>query len=311
MRPARPSPACTAPAHEHEIEHKLAHAPRLRRARAPLTPEVALSPRRSLHGVLQRHDVLSHVDGLSISNDGRVRREDMSPLDFRVCFSLKLVGEPISLTVFRRGVRLEVTTATERLPELIPSTWFARPSYVLVAGFVFVPMQLHDADDGASERLDQYISGLLAESGFAHSKPSDQVVILSGAALPHAVTLGYEEEDFERTPLLSVDGRQVRNLADVASFVESAAGPLVTFLFALDKEIVLPLAEGKAATVELMREFGIAAPWSADISAELKERRAAAAAAAAAAAPAAAAAAAPAPPAAGPDGEGGGALAAV
>jgi hypothetical protein len=115
-----------------------------------------------------------------------------------------------------------------------------------------------------------------------HTLPSDQVVILSGAALPHAVTLGYEEQDFERLPLLSVDGRQVRNLADVAAFVESAAGPLVTFLFALDKEIVLPLAEGRTATAELMREFGVAAPWSADISAALKERRAVAAAPAAA-----------------------------
>lgn len=43
--------------------------------------------------------MISSVDGLSISNDGRVRRDGMSPLDFRVVFSLKLVGESISLVV--------------------------------------------------------------------------------------------------------------------------------------------------------------------------------------------------------------------
>jgi hypothetical protein len=79
------------------------------------------------------------VDGLSISNDGRVRRDGMSPLDFRVMFSLKLVGEPISLVMcddvfslqaccntirsYRRSERIEIDAITERLPELIPSTW--------------------------------------------------------------------------------------------------------------------------------------------------------------------------------------------
>jgi hypothetical protein len=49
--------------------------------------------------LLQRNDVISCVDGLKISNDGRVRRDGMSPLDFRVVFSLKLVGESINLVV--------------------------------------------------------------------------------------------------------------------------------------------------------------------------------------------------------------------
>jgi hypothetical protein len=48
---------------------------------------------------LQRNDVISSVDGLKVSNDGRVRRDGMSPLDFRVMFSLKLVGESINLVV--------------------------------------------------------------------------------------------------------------------------------------------------------------------------------------------------------------------
>ena len=83
------------------------------------------------------------MDGLSISNDGRVRRDGMSPLDFRVMFSLKLAGERISLVMcddvfcaraccnavmcsFRRSERIEINAVTERLPELIPSTWSAK-----------------------------------------------------------------------------------------------------------------------------------------------------------------------------------------
>ena len=94
-----------------------------------------------------------------------------------------------------------------------------------------------------------------------------QVVVLNGSALPHSCTLGYSEEDYFSLPLLSIDGRNIRNLVDVASALERAQGPLVTFAFANDREIVLSLSEGQAATVELMRDFGIAAPWSPDVAA--------------------------------------------
>ncbi len=91
--------------------------------------------------------------------------------------------------------------------------------------------------------------------------------MLNGAALPHSCTLGYSEEDYDSLPLLSIDGRSIRNLVDVAYALERAQGPLVTFAFANEREIVLSLAEGQAATIELMRDFGIAAPWSPDVAA--------------------------------------------
>ncbi len=91
--------------------------------------------------------------------------------------------------------------------------------------------------------------------------------MLNGSALPHSCTLGYSEEDYQCLPLLSIDGRSIRNLVDVASAIESAQGPLVTFEFANEREIVLELSDSQAATNELMRDFGIAAPWSPDVAA--------------------------------------------
>ena len=102
-----------------------------------------------------------------------------------------------------------------------------------------------------------------------HISHAPQVVVLSGCALPHSCTLGYTESDFDRLPLLSVDGRSIRNLVDVAIALERAQGPLVSFQFANEREIILPLDGGRSATVELMHEFGITAPWSPDIAAGL------------------------------------------
>jgi hypothetical protein len=94
-----------------------------------------------------------------------------------------------------------------------------------------------------------------------------QVVVLNGAALPHSCSLGYSEQDYDQLPLLSIDGRGIRNLVDVALALQRAQGPLVTFMFANEREIVLSLSEGQAATIELMRDFGIPAPWSPDVAA--------------------------------------------
>ena len=116
--------------------------------------------------------------------------------------------------------------------------------------------------------FDAFIGGIMK-----HEHASDQIVVLNGSTLPHAVTLGYDDDEFERIPLLSIDGVRIRNLADVAVAVESARGPLVEFAFALDRVLVLPLREGRLATAELMKEYSIAAPWSSDIAAELLRRR--------------------------------------
>jgi S1-C subfamily serine protease len=224
----------------------------------------------ALAGLVEKNDVLAEVDGHVVSNDGRIRRGDTSALDFRVAFTLKLVGEPVALVVYRGKERREISTVAERVPELVPSTWFKRPSYVFVAGLVFIPLHMHDTD---AAELSPFFSAFISSQILSHERATDQIVVLNGSTLPHSVTLGYEDDDFDELPLISVDGKRIRNLADVGAAVESASGPLVEFVFALDKVLVLPLIEGRAATVELMREYGIAAPWSADIAEELGRRR--------------------------------------
>ncbi len=78
-----------------------------------------------------------------------------------------------------------------------------------------------------------------AACGLCRSSHTLQVVVLNGAALPHSCTLGYSEQDYDQLPLLSIDGRSIRNLVDVAL----AQVPLATFMFNNECEIVLPLPD--------------------------------------------------------------------
>ena len=209
----------------------------------------------NLDAVLRVGDVLTAVDGMAISNDGRVRREKgASPLDFRVVVTSKLVGESLALSVFREGARLELAVAAENPPKLLPSTWYSPASYVMFAGLVFVPLSLLEelVEKGS------YLAELLyAGEGLKHKSTSQQMVSVI-QILPHELTLGYSELEFPaHLPLLAIDGAPVHRLADVAAATLRSSGEWICCSFAQGRRLALPLAEARRATTELLAEHRI------------------------------------------------------
>jgi S1-C subfamily serine protease len=243
----------------------------------------------NLLGVLEKADVLVAVDGEKVSNDGRVKRGDNSPMDFRVCVTLKLVGEKVRYTIVRNGEKRDVEAAAERVPQLTPATWYGPTQFSIFAGLVFVP-----ATDAAEYPIMHapYSLGRYHEAGFKHEHQHQQLPVLV-TILPHSIMIGYEPKVFDPfSPLLSVDGTNVLSLADVHRLCAASAGPFTTFVFAGGRRIVLPTAEGRAATAELMKEHRITHEASSDIIAATAAHHGAHAPAAEGTAPAPAAAAA-------------------
>ena len=212
----------------------------------------------ALKGQLREGDVLTEVDGHRISNDGRVRYGAGSPMDWRVYITLKLVGAPLRLTLFRAGARMDVATTAEGELELVPSTWFRDTQYVFFAGLVFLPM-------AAGVKDTYYHTQVLYEAdGRKHVHPAQQVVGL-GTILPHSCTLGYSLRQFSVEPLLKVNGEAVMCLGDVFRLTEAAAGDYIVFEFNKASKLVLSLREAREATKALMKDHGIAQSASADV----------------------------------------------
>jgi hypothetical protein len=220
----------------------------------------------NLDAVLRVGDVLTAVDGMAISNDGRVRREKgASPLDFRVVVTSKLVGESLTLSVFREGARLELAVAAENPPKLLPRTWYSPASYVMFAGLVFVPLSAELVKEGS-----YHAELLYAGEGLKHKSTSQQMVSVI-QILPHELTLGYSELEFPaHLPLLAIDGAPVHCLADVAAATLRSSGEWICFSFAQGRRLALPLAEARRATTELLAEHRIPAVASDDIAAAVR-----------------------------------------
>jgi hypothetical protein len=239
----------------------------------------------ALSGVVLAGDALIAVDGEPISNDGRVRFGGRSPLDFRVRISLKLVGEPLALTLLRGGERVDVATAAEAPPLLVPNRWYGRAAYFIFAGLVFSPMHYQ-----CTKSLPHsYEAALRLLSHDRKHEKRDQQVVALVALLPHSLTLGYKLTGYDREALLEVNGAVVDRLADVCRACRDAQGEFCDFLFTGGRRIILPLADARRVTREVMRSNKITHEASDDVLAAVAALDAAAAAADVAAGGAAAA----------------------
>jgi hypothetical protein len=241
----------------------------------------------NLHGLLCSGDVIMAINGENVSNDGRIQRAGLSPIDFRVAVTLKLVGESISMTVLRKGKPVEITAVGEDPPRITPIRWYGKTSYCLFAGLVFCPLHEHYNRRNAHGNIAYYRTIQTAEvwhsEGRKHERADQQVIGLA-TILPHSLMLGYEAEDFRdvNVPLLEIDGHLIHNLADVYRFSQAAAGPWITFKFGSSKVIVLPVKASRAVTKELMAQHGISGEASADVDAKQETKAAKSAAAPAA-----------------------------
>jgi S1-C subfamily serine protease len=222
----------------------------------------------NLNGVLLKGDVIVALDGEPVSNDGRIKHGTGSPMDFRVKVTLKLVGEPLMLSVMRGGERFDIAALAELAPQIVPKRWFGPAAYVVFAGMVFVPMHSQKGADGLLEfPYNSWTAGLHKHAGRKHVNAKQQVCSLA-AILPHTLMLGYDFSFFQHEPLLKVDGVDVLCLADILRATTQARGPWITFEFGDSKQVVLLLEDARVATTELMSKHGIAQAASDGVAAQ-------------------------------------------
>jgi S1-C subfamily serine protease len=228
----------------------------------------------NLSGVLCKNDVLLAIDGVQIGNDGRASVPPLQPMDFQYLISRKLAGEPMAMSVWRGGKVVELTVEAEnptRRTPLISKNPFT--SFVMFAGFVFCPLAM-DSEVGDNPIEDLIIKReILYQLALRHSEHTsvEQQTILLTTILPHRVSIGYDPSNL-LTPLIKINDVVINKISDVAVAIASADGPLITFEFCNGDCIVLPVEEGRAATLEIQDDYGMKEIYSEDILEVLEEK---------------------------------------
>lgn len=207
-------------------------------------------------------DVILEIDGLKVSNNGRVRLEGGVARSLFYPIYMRQVGEKVPVKVLRDGAVLETTTVAEK-NQYRSRNWMydKKPDYFLYGGFVFTTVSL----DYLTTVKPDFHDDILKDKEFS----DDEAVVISFCFADKGIE-GYIGCD--ESLVRKVNGIKVRNLRHLAEIVDKCHDGFVRFDIDRDTEwdvkIVVDAAEMRETTARVMKRNQIPADRSEDLRAK-------------------------------------------
>ena len=176
------------------------------------------------HGTFQPGDVVTHVDGYDIDDEGMFRHKVHGRLYFWYLLrGQRHAGDSVKVRILRDGAAKEVTlTLGKRAPEheLVPeSADDGRTEFLVVGGYVI--LQMHGGMSSGRGGGADIIRRLSERDGWDTGEPGRRIVILDHV-LPDPSNKGFET--MRNHALRSVNGKRILTIGDVEEALKSPQG---------------------------------------------------------------------------------------
>lgn len=210
--------------------------------------------------VLKKGDIVTHIDGISISNAGTVpfRYGERIGLEFLV--TSKFAGDTVNVTFFRDGIKCDANykmpaMADHRLVPVHDANHLVRrqPEYVIYGGLVFQSLSepylrtvfgenwLYEAP---VRLIEEYYRGTKTKAGRTE-------VVLLAQILATATTAGYEEENASDITIVNkINGVAINNLRHLATVIDSCDAHVTDLRFELDEDAIIIIDRMQAVKEE-------------------------------------------------------------
>jgi len=204
---------------------------------------------------LKEGDVLLSVDGFKLDEDGNYRDPLYGPTAVGNLIRTKpTVGSVARFRISRNGKEMDLTGTYDRKAReevSIPTLQFDQaPKYLVVGGMVFQELTgvyLQEWGDKWSERAPQRLVEYFTFQQEKRPDPDKKVVFLS-QVLPSPITLGYQQ--LSGLVLEKMNGREIKNLAELASAVDKISSGDIVFEFRDEPGKLILQADGLPAISE-------------------------------------------------------------
>jgi S1-C subfamily serine protease len=221
-------------------------------------------PGSACDGIVKQGDVLLSINKVPVANDGTIPFRGQERLEFSYLVTSCQTGDVLKLEVLRNGVVTPLTVTSKIHRDLVPRPQYdVVPTYFVAGGLVFTPLSFNYmmVSGGSSTKFRSlYENGMITPE-------KEQVVVLS-QVLPHEINVGYH--DIQNLVVEKVNGRKIRNMADVVAAFEKPLGRF--HVVEMDAEsddgyqLVLSADGVQKANDELLTRFKIPSSRSADLS---------------------------------------------
>lgn len=219
---------------------------------------IAKEPRPEANLPFQRWDVLARIGEHNIDNAGLVTLD--SGLRLGWPYMVPVLGDDgsVSVTVIRDGSEVELTMPVGvESRDVIQYLGGEYPDYFIYGPMVFTPVY--------AEHFFQLYTGYLASVGSPiatrasdwRKHEGEQLVVVAGSLLPHAITKGYEVNYYPT--LHKVNGQEIKSLAHLVQTLRDLDTEFIEFEFydQSQETLVFTRAEIETATEEILDDNGI------------------------------------------------------
>ncbi|KAM1788993.1 hypothetical protein EV1_038581 [Malus domestica] len=215
--------------------------------------------------VLKPSDIILSFDGVKIANDGTVPFRHGERIGFSYLVSQKYTGDNSAVKVLRNTEILNFDIKLASHKRLIPAHNKGRPpSYYIIAGFVFTAVSVPylRSEYGKEYEFEAPVKLLDKMLHSLPQSPDEQLVVVS-QVLVADINIGYEE--IVNTQVLTLNGKPVKNLKNLASMVESCEDEFLKFDLEYQQVVVLRTKTAKAATLDILATHCIPSAMSDDL----------------------------------------------
>nr|HEX4313031.1 trypsin-like peptidase domain-containing protein [Kofleriaceae bacterium] len=208
----------------------------------------------SAENLLQPRDVITHIDGLPIANNGTVQYVGSYRTRYDVVLGHRYIGDVIELRIKRGGEAMSVTLTLKRWAPLVPrSRYDQAPKYFIYGGLVFQPLTRDYLttwdkwwNKAPKEFLNYYYLGF-------RSVQQHEVVILT-QVLADEINVGYGH--LYNEAVATLDGVCPRDIEDFVSRLSASRG-VVEITTTSGGVIMLDADEVRKATQRILTRYHI------------------------------------------------------
>ncbi|HEO97842.1 MAG TPA: serine protease, partial [Epsilonproteobacteria bacterium] len=204
-------------------------------------------------GVVKKGDIVTHIDGHKIENDGTVAFRHNEYTDFGYYVDMHQIGEPVRLSLIREGKKMEVEVTLTKVADdilLVKTTQYDKmPSYFIEGGYIFSPLtrNLLLSTKINQMQLSQYAREWLTE------EKKEVVVLLK--VLASDISRG--DTDFMMWPIEKVNGETYMDFKDFYHKVKSSKEKYLVFEDKDGIRVVIDREEAQAKQKEILKKYNI------------------------------------------------------
>ncbi|MEZ6134156.1 MAG: trypsin-like peptidase domain-containing protein [Pirellulaceae bacterium] len=214
-------------------------------------------------------DIVTHIDGQAIGNDGKIAVTDSLRVPFFHRVPKSVHAGPVLLSIIRNGQPQEVqVTLDTALSRVLGFQFNSYPSY-----FIYGPLVFSKASVSLVESLPAQLLGpLLSRSSPLLTRKADppkfdgeELVIVSSNPFSSPLMKGYASPTLAVVAL--INGVPVENLMHAAQLLQSSEDEFIRFDFVDHgiNSVVFRREEAEAATESILQDNGIRSQFSDDL----------------------------------------------